>query len=195
MQRKYWDLEYKYKGKLWRGISRERDTIIASMNKGLTLDAGCGNGKDTPFVENLVGMDFSRNALRLYPFKLKVLGDITSLPFRNNSFSNILYLHSLDHLLENERIMALEEAYRILDKGGKVIMRVFSINDFRYGKGIEVERDTFRRGNKIYTHYFTVNEFDHFTNFKVIEKRIINYYIIINKSRIKREELFIILSK
>ncbi len=195
MQRKYWEIEYRRRGKLWRGASKELDEISKYILNGMTLDAGCGNGKDTPQIKDIVGMDFSRNALKLYPFRIKVRGDLTSPPFKDSTFSNILFLHSLDHLLEDGRKIAMKEAHRILKEGGRAIIKSFSTNDFRYGKGKEIEINTFERGNRIYTHYFSENEFENIPLFKVERKKIINYSIIIKGKAIKREELIIILIK
>lgn len=196
MQRKYWETEYRKRGKLWRGSSREMGEITNYIRmEGRTLDAGCGNGKDTPPLENIIGLDFSRNALKLYPLNKRVQGDITSLPFKSSTFSNILFIHSLDHLLEKDRKIALNEAHRILQNGGKVVIKSFSINDFRYGKGKEIEPSTFERGNRIHTHYFNNEEFDNIPLFKLERKKIINYNIIIKGEVIKREEIIIILIK
>jgi len=196
MQRKYWEIEYRKRGKLWRGSSREVDEIKNHiLGEGRTLDAGCGNGKDTPLLDNIIGLDFSRNGLKLYPFNTKIQGDIRILPFKASTFSNILFIHSLDHLLEEDRKIAMNEAYRILQKGGKVAIKSFTINDFRYGKGKEIESNTFERGNKIFTHYFNIEEFDNIPLFKLGRKKIINYNIIIKGQVIKREEIIIILIK
>ena len=37
-------------------------------------------------------------------------------------------------------------------------MRTFSVRDMRFGKGAEVERHTYRRGNGILYHYFEADE-------------------------------------
>ena len=121
---------------------------------------GCGTGKGTPVIENLIGLDFSVFALSLYRGKIKVLGDMVQLPFKSNSFSNILFIHSLDHLSAEERSQALEEAGRVLNEDGRVIIRVFSRLDFRYGKGQETEEATFLRGNRIQTHYFQMSKIE-----------------------------------
>ena len=48
-------------------------------------------------------------------------------------------------------------------------MRVFSIDDMRFGKGTEIEKNTFARGNGIYYHYFTNTELEMlFSGFKLV---------------------------
>ncbi len=43
---------------------------------------------------------------------------------------------------------------RVLKPGGVLYFKDFSRNDFRYGKGTEVEPSSFLRGDGIITHYF-----------------------------------------
>ncbi len=195
LQRTYWDKEYKFRGRLWRGGSRETEIITSLMVGGLSLDNGCGNGKDTPKVENIIGSDFSRNALRLYPLETKVQSDMRHLPFKDEIFSNVLFLHSLDHLLESDRLIAMREAKRVLRRDGNILIKAFTVRDFRFGKGILVEKDTFRRGNGIVTHYFTTDYFNQLDFLRVKKLNLINYNIIINKKNLPREEVIILLQK
>ena len=194
-QRKSWNREYRMRGNLWRGELKEKDIFDDILVPGMTLDNGCGTGKGTPVTENLIGLDFSVFALSLYRGKTKVLGDMVQLPFKSNSFSNILFIHSLDHLSTKERSQALEEAGRVLNEDGRVIIRVFSRLDFRYGKGQETEEATFLRGNRIQTHYFQRDELSSSDLFKVSKIFDINYEINIQNKRFNRREFIIILVK
>ncbi|MEM0133898.1 MAG: class I SAM-dependent methyltransferase [Thermoplasmatales archaeon] len=194
-QKKSWNREYRLKGKLWRGELKEKNILRNSLLRGTTLDNGCGNGKGTPQVDGVVGLDFSIFALALYNSGSKVLGDMANLPFKNGTFSNVLFIHSLDHLSKEERSIALKEAWRVLKEDGRVVVRVFSKRDFRYGKGEEIEEGTFLRGNKIQTHYFDKDEFSSASIFKVYDTIDINYDINIQNNRFKRREFIIILIK
>ncbi|MGC8561721.1 MAG: class I SAM-dependent methyltransferase [Thermoplasmata archaeon] len=194
-QKKSWNREYRLKGKLWRGELKEKGILSESLLPGLTLDNGCGNGKGTPPADEVIGLDFSIFALSLYGSNSKVLGDMVNLPFKDGSFSNVLFIHSLDHLSKEDRLLALREAGRVLKDGGRVVARVFSREDFRYGKGKEIEEGTFLRGNRIQTHYFDKEEFSIGQVFKVINLIEINYKINIQKNIFKRQEFIIILTK
>jgi SAM-dependent methyltransferase len=194
-QRKSWNREYRLRGKLWRGELKEKEIFSESLLPGLTLDNGCGNGKGTPRIEDLIGLDFSIFALSLYDSQPKILGDMSLLPFKDQIFSNVLFIHSLDHLDGEERRIALEEAARVLKDDGRVIARVFSRLDFRYGKGRETEAGTFIRGNRIVTHYFEEEEFLYNRIFKVAKIFDIDYTINIQKKKFNRREFIIILVK
>lgn len=188
-QRKIWDREYKKRGRLWRGsnIDSVDDEILVPA-----LNNGCGNGKDINKVEGVIGLDFSINALRFYKLKnpYVVCGNMLSLPFKDNSFKSVIFFHSLDHLLTNERNRAINEAKRVLQNDGLLFLRVFSINDFRYGKGKEVEENTFVRGNGIVTHYFRDDEL-YFADFEIIYMKHLVYYLKINGEKKQRNEILI----
>lgn len=194
-QRIFWNKEYRLRGKLWRGESKEKEIIESGLRAGLSLDVGCGNGKESPSGNEVIGMDFSIFALRNYPNERKILGDMRAIPFKRESFSNVLLLHSLDHLLLTDREKAIDEAWRILKDDGLLVIRVFSTDDFRSGKGKEVESGTLQRGTKIITHYFERQELEKYRNFSEENFFKINYYINIQNKKIKREEYIIILSK
>lgn len=194
-QRKSWDREYRLRGKLWRGKLKEVGIYEKNLVPGMTLDNGCGNGKGTPIVGDVTGLDFSKFALYLYEGGDRVLGDIVNLPFKSRTFANVLFIHSLDHLNGGERIQALAEAVRVLKDDGILLVRAFSRQDFRCGKGVETEDGTFLRGTKITTHYFDREEFSDSSLFKVSKIFDINYEVKIQNVRFNRREFIIILVK
>ncbi len=188
-QKRSWNREYKKRGQLWRGESVDKiDGDIISP----ALDNGCGNGKDIRDFRGVIGLDFSMNALLLYRKKnnMAVCGDMLHLPFKDSTFNTILFMHSLDHLLENERPMAIREAHRVLREKGKMILKVFSIEDFRFGKGKLIERNTFLRGNGIITHYFQDDELQ-FPCFEILEVKNIKYHLNIKGEKRIRNEILI----
>lgn len=69
-----------------------------------------------------------------------VVGDIRSLPFRNNSFDVLLDLSTLDHVPENEVVKVLDEYVRIL-RGEGILSLIFWYKNF-YRKYIQKVRDT-----------------------------------------------------
>jgi SAM-dependent methyltransferase len=138
----------------------------------LILDLGCGNGRFLlPLSRkyNAIGTDVSPTAVqraREYLIKSNVEIDkraeclassIISLPFSENSFDSILCLGVLQHLLEDERKLAISEIKRVMKSGAIFVLEVFGTEDMRYG-GESVEKDTFIRKNGIIYHYFTRDE-------------------------------------
>lgn len=134
----------------------------------MVLDAGCGDGKTTEIIAKraeVVGCDFSREALLSLQHQRgrDVQADLVecelgSLPFADKMFNVVACVHSLSHMSEDERSRAANEIVRALAPGGYVLVEAFDIDDFRYGKGEDVERSSFLRGNGIMTHYFEKGE-------------------------------------
>jgi len=106
--------------------------------KGLTLEIGCGNGIVRHFLNKDVeywGIDPDRNWI-LHPYHsftedifpcLKepfpfIQGVGEYLPFKDNSFDNIIITATLDHV--NSPSQVFEESYRILKDGGQILLSV-----------------------------------------------------------------------
>lgn len=161
-----WDKEYKHV--TWGGPRP------ISMLEGLisppsrVLDLGCGNGRYLlPLSRKYdsVGTDVSVTAVykaRSYISKNNtqaecLVSSITSIPFSDNSFDAVLCLGVIQHLLEDERKLAINEIKKVMKNGAFLFIEVFGTEDMRYG-GDEIEKNTFLRKNGIIYHYFTEYE-------------------------------------
>jgi SAM-dependent methyltransferase len=150
-----WQTDYQTRGSLWAGASYLLPEI---PENALVLETGCGNGKTLRSLgQNAVGIDISSAAVQLAgPSAL--VGDVRFLPFKDSVFDIIFCWHVLGHLSFLERKTAADEMLRVLKPGGVLYFKDFSRNDFRYGKGTEVEPSSFLRGDGIVTHYFEPEE-------------------------------------
>ena len=126
-------------------------------------------------ASSVTAVDFSHNALQLCREQFTgdnisfIEADVCDLPFEDESFDAVCAIHILEHLSEKNRIQAQNEIYRVLKSEGLLAVRVFSIDDMRFGKGTEIEKNTFARGNGIYYHYFTNTELEMlFSGFKLV---------------------------
>lgn len=102
------------------------------------IDLGCGTGyylyllSNLPLNLSLTGFDYDQKALSeaktmLADKKIKfIVGNIHKMPFKENSFDKVVSSEVLEHL-ENDNL-ALKETYRILKKGGSLVISVPSIN-------------------------------------------------------------------
>ncbi|UCD84846.1 MAG: class I SAM-dependent methyltransferase [Deltaproteobacteria bacterium] len=85
---------------------------------GSILDVGCGNGAFVnTFVgtfsnKKVVGLDSSEEALK-YVRTDKIRGNITSLPFENDTFDLVLCLEVLEHLPEDDFREGISELQRV----------------------------------------------------------------------------------
>ena len=154
-----WDRLYRDGGRPWKGVPEEKVEV-----DGTVLELGVGNGKNLTALcsgDRVIGLDLSRQALlscrAWHPIPL-VLGDTTSLPFRDRCFDLVSASHLLGHLLRVERERAAREMIRVLAEDGRIFLGVFGERDMRCGKGREVEERTYQRGNGIVCHYFLEGE-------------------------------------
>lgn len=121
-EQEVWDniaKEYKgYRRKLWK-------PVVSFLNeaKGLTLDIGCGNFPTLKLNKDIIGLDVSLEQLKLSKGK-RVQGDATELPFKSETFNNVVFIAALHNIKERKR--ALDESYRVLKKDGKILISVWA---------------------------------------------------------------------
>jgi SAM-dependent methyltransferase len=106
-------------------------------------DSGISRPASGPFPVEIIGVDFSLEALCLCRGRTEfgpvrfVAADARCLPFRDGTCSLVLML---------------------LSPGGSMYFAGFARGDMRAGKGVEVEPCTFRRNDGTITHYFAEDE-------------------------------------
>jgi len=127
-------------------------------------DTGLSRPATGPIPAEIIGADFSREALRLCRGRKEfgpvrfVAAEARCLPFRDGTFSLVLMLHLAGHATAPGREVMAREAGRVLMPGGSLYFAGFALGDMRAGKGAEVEPFTFRRNDGTITHYFTEDE-------------------------------------
>ena len=124
------------------------------------LDLGCGAGRHVFFLgnENIIpyGVDYSDEGIEYTKQMLEEYGmkqyaenmrgaSLIDLPFNDEYFDGIICYGVLYYLDKNDIEKATEQMYRVLKKGGKVLLVVRSVNDYRYKK----ERLTDKEKNTI----------------------------------------------
>lgn len=137
------------------------------------LDVGCGEGvlveKFRKEGYNIIGIDIN------YASECVVKGDVTKLPFKNETFGYILCLDVIEHLNFEEQKKALYEIKRTLKVGGELILSVPNLAHFASrisflfsGKLIRTSKIERHKGDRPIGEYLTMlNEL----NFKVVERK------------------------
>lgn len=104
------------------------------------LDAGCGPGAALlylSFFGDVTGVDISDEALKFARKRGKVKkGDISSLPFEDESFDLVTSLDVLYHQWVKDNTRALFEVKRVLKKGGIFLLREPAYDWFRSSEDI-----------------------------------------------------------
>lgn len=91
------------------------DIKFPDFKNCIVLDIGCSTTK-RELSNNYYSLDINKN------FKPSILGDACYLPVRNDSIDVVLLISVLEHL--REPCMAVNEAYRVLKKSGRVYVYV-----------------------------------------------------------------------
>jgi len=109
------------------------------------LDAGCGTGgmaekmlkfgSVTAVDINKVALDFAQ---KKHLTKI-IKASVENLPFRNDSFDTVVCLDVLYHQKIKDDLKALQELYRVLKKGGIIILRLPAFEFLRGAHDIVVE--------------------------------------------------------
>lgn len=105
----------------------------------MILDVGCGKGK----VPDAIGVDIARLK------GVDIIADVQYLPFKDSCVDKIICRQLLEHV--DNLILAIEEMYRVLKVGGKLVIEVPHV------KGLDAFRDPTHK------HFFTIATMDYFT--------------------------------
>jgi len=125
----------KTRNRPWKEVEK-----FLEKTSGKTIDIGCGNGRHSEVAVKLnheiVCLDASLKLLRIAKGKLKnkteyVRSGIKNMPFKSESFDNVLYIAAIHHL-KNGRIKSLKETRRILRSKGKMIVSSWARENERW---------------------------------------------------------------
>ena len=158
-----WNISYQKKGQQWRGHF-DIDKYAESLNlDGNILELGSGDGNTAGQMLNkaskITCLDIAISSFQVMPMKElpvgKIVGDARKLPLKSNSYSTIICRHVLTHARHGDELLILQEIRRLLSDNGTALFEVFTPNDMRYGKGQEIEPDTFLRGDDLIWRFYT----------------------------------------
>jgi SAM-dependent methyltransferase len=180
--RDYWNNRFSEGGKIW-GVEPSKTAFYArDLFRNLDIKSvivpGSGYGRNTKLFSKsgfkVSGIEISddavKEALKFDPktkFYRKTALEIDSI---NGKFDAV-YCFNLLHLFkEKERLLFIEKCNNILNNDGFAFFVVFSDKEESFGKGRQVEKDTFESKPGRIAHYFTRQDLlEHFNNFDVIE--------------------------
>jgi len=178
------------------GIVVDLISILARKRAERVLDLGCGAGRHTMYLAEsgfkTYGADISDTGLRLTKRRLEsrkmeaeiIKCDMKSMPYIQSCFDAVVCVQTIYHQKLKGIQETVSEIHRILKKGGLLLANFHSRRSSKYGKGIEVEENTFMQENGpekgVLHHFFDENELrallGHFrVDFEVREKKVDSY--------------------
>ena len=119
------------------------------------LDLGCGAGRHTTFLARegfqTCATDISEEGLKVVERRLKdgklqgtlKKANMENQPFSDNFFDGIISFGVFYYNDFEGYRKAVSEMYRILKKGGKALVFTRTTDDYRYGKGNKIDKNTF----------------------------------------------------
>jgi ubiquinone/menaquinone biosynthesis C-methylase UbiE len=177
MKNKGWEGLYKEKGEVYTDITPQVKGCAKTFKKKKyrkILDLGCGTGRHSIFLAqkgfmmyasdiSKTGIAITRKKARSLDLKMKLkVFDMKKIPYPANYFDGVICIFVLGHGLLKENKRAIDEIYRVLKPKGTVITEFMSVKDKTYGKGKEVEKNTFlgsmEEDKHMLHHYFTRDE-------------------------------------
>jgi len=135
------------------------------------LDIGVGAGRHCKLASDLgfetYGIDTSfvglqHANLRLGetdPGHLLVRASMLALPFADSSFNVLLSFGVFYYGTASEMRQAIAEAHRVLTPGGRAMIVSRTVDDYRFGRGDELDHNTFRLNIADTNEFGTVEHF------------------------------------
>ena len=182
----YWDKRFSDEGKIWGNKASKSAHYALKLFKKYDIKTilipGSGYGRNSKLFSNanfkVTGIEISKIALELAKtFDTKTLfyeGSILNMPFSNDIYDAIYCFNVLHLFTKQDRFIFLRKCFKLLNVGGYIFFTVFSEKEHSFGKGKQLEDNTFESKPGRPTHYFTQNDLmEHFTDYIMIENGII----------------------
>lgn len=183
--RAYWDNRYSKESKIW-GESPSKSALYClelfrKYEIKNLLIPGSGYGRHTKFFsENdykVKGIEISEVAIEIakkFDSQTDFFnGSVLEMEVVDVIFDAIYCFNTLHLFLRDTRLLFLSKCFNQLNTNGLVFFTVFSEKESSFGKGKELETNTFESKPGRPTHYFTEDDLvDHFKDFRIIETGI-----------------------
>lgn len=188
----FWETSFKDKQEMWGWDPA--DSVIRTLeffeknDINDILIPGFGYGRNAKyFIDNgfkVTGIEISETAIDLakkhFGESIKIYhGSVGAMPFDSELYNGI-FSYSLIHLLnENERKKLINDCYNQLKPNGYMVFVTISKQDFRFGNGTEISKDTFEpwKGLSLFFYDFESIKLD-FGQFGLIDFEQINEPVI-----------------
>jgi SAM-dependent methyltransferase len=182
----YWDKRFRDEGKIW-GEQPSRTAVYALeffRKHGVKklLVPGAGYGRNTRLFSTY---GFSVTGIEISPIACEMVREfdpatrifnasVLDMSFLPDKFDGIYCFNVLHLFREADRKSFIRECVDRMKKNGLMFFTVFSEQEESYGKGREVEKNTFESKPGRPVHYFTEDDLkEHFKDMEIIETGIL----------------------
>jgi SAM-dependent methyltransferase len=182
----YWDRRYRYEGKIWGELpsrtALEALDVFRRYNVRTVLVPGSGYGRNTRLFSesglNVTGIEISATAHAMAvvfdPLSQYHNVSVLDMSFLKDSFDAVYCFNVLHLFRERDRGLFIQQCIQRVREKGILYFTVFSEEEESYGKGNEVEKDTFESRPGRPVHYFTIDDLkNHFNNAEIVDTGII----------------------
>lgn len=182
----YWNKRFLQEEKIW-GEKPSKTAFLAlklflkeKVNKILIPGAGYGRNSKL-FSDNkfqVTGIEISQKACEIakkYDSNSHFIkGNVLDIPFNEEKYDGIYCFNVLHLFLQKDRMLFLEKCLNKLKSGGFIFFAAMSEKDKSFGKGNNIEQNTFESKPGRPVHYFTKQDLiEHFKEFYIIKSGII----------------------
>lgn len=191
MKTEGWEKIYQKEGEIFSEPTpkiQEACKVFKKKRYSKVLDLACGTGRHSVYLAQqgffVYATDISKTGIEILKENAKAknlknirykVHDMTKIPYKDEFFDAIICVFAMGHGLLCDAKNTIDEMFRVLKPKGTVITEFISVNDKTYGKGKEIEENTFlgsmKREEDIPHHYFTEKEikklFSKFSEIKI----------------------------
>jgi ubiquinone/menaquinone biosynthesis C-methylase UbiE len=144
--------------------------LFKSAGVRSVLDLGCGTGRHSIFLAEsgfeVTAADISEHGVAITKERAREKGldirvhnfDMRKIPFDDNTFDAVICVWTSGHGLLEDMIAHKNDMVRVTKPGGFIFVDYVSKQDENYGKGVEIEKDTFIKntpGEEEIPHHYT----------------------------------------
>ena len=175
----YWDIRFNTEDKIWgQSPSRTADYALQLFKQNAVnrlLVPGAGYGRNTRLFSasgiKVAGVEISEKACKIarsFDPAMRIYNDtVLDMSFLAHNYDAVYCFNTLHLFREYDRWLFIDQCIRRIKKQGLMFFTVFSEKEESFGKGKQVEKNTFESKPGRPVHYF--NEDDLKAYFKKME--------------------------